>query len=521
MTMTEKLKNVLQRAQDLIITSNLNEAAKILDPLKHEHPFSPDVAKLWCSMAMRSERTKEVPAYAANIYDHVQGDFQKARWAQIMGIASFLLLDLTAAHAHFTNTIHHLTLLAKSGKAPAKKKQVKEQAGTENIFTSGKAEQLLWTTCAELAAQGIPAFPFAGTLLGLVRNGHLLEFDKDLDIAVWIESWEACCQALEKMGWSRVSMGFNYSNYRDYVHSEIGITLDLCGLQHRSDHKIVGGFSLPDYPGEYQRVSVFPEFDLIKRSTECGDVWFPQPPEKILTAFYGDWRTPNPYWDTVISALNLEKFTLLVRCYAYYRLTQRWLSGDLIKAWSYAHQIALKDPDDVTVLRSRQWLERAISYLGQEIPSWPRNRPQKRVYTRMVADLFHEGHVNFLREARALGTHLTVCVVPDTRVLENKGKLPVMPQAERAAVVSACKYVDAVITESPVHTTPEFMEKYGFAIYTFACASEKERIEKYKLCATLPPNMIKEIDYTPGISTSDLVRRILDGAGSTNPASAD
>lgn len=515
--MTEKLKSTLQRAQDLIFTGNLNEAAKILDPLKNEHPLSPDVAKSWCSMAMRAGRTKDVPAYAASIYDYVQDDFQKARWAQIMGTASFLLLDLTAAHAHFTTALNHLTSLAKSGKAPAKKKQAKEQSDTENIFTSGKAGELLWTTCAELASQGIPAFPFAGTLLGLVRNGHLLEFDKDLDIAVWIESWEACCKALENMGWSKVPMGFNYSNYRDYVHSEIGITLDLCGLQHRSDHKIVGGFSLPDHPTEYQRVSVFPKFDLIQRSTEHGNVWFPQPPEKILTAFYGDWRTPNPYWDTVISALNLEKFTLLVRCYAYHRLTQRWLSGDLIKAWSYAHQITLKDPDDVTVLRCRQWLERALSHLGQDIPSWPRNRPQKRVYTRMVADLFHEGHVNFLREARALGTHLTVCVVPDTRVLENKGKLPVMSQAERAAVVSACKYVDAVITESPVHTTPEFMEKHGFTIYTFACASEEERIEKYKLCMTLPPHMIKEIDYTPGISTSDLVRRILNGAGSTNP----
>jgi hypothetical protein len=76
--------------------------------------------------------------------------------------------------------------------------------------------------------------------------------------------------------------------------------------------------------------------------------------------------------------------------------------------------------------------------------------------------------------------------------------------------------VDAVITDSPVKTTPEFMAQHGFAIYTFACASEEERTEKYKLCTTLPPDMIKELVYTPGISTSDLVTRILNGAGSTD-----
>jgi cytidyltransferase-like protein len=169
-------------------------------------------------------------------------------------------------------------------------------------------------------------------------------------------------------------------------------------------------------------------------------------------------------------------------------------------------------------LRSRQWLERAITRLGKEIPMWPKHQRQKRVYTRMVADLFHEGHVNFLQAARALGTHLTVCVVSDERVLENKGKFPVMKQVERAAVVSACKYVDAVVTDTPDSITPAFMQQNGYDIYTFACASEQERRDKYKLCETLPAEMIQELEYTPGISTSDLVARILAGVGSQESA---
>ena len=492
----------------MIRSGNLNEASKILEPLKQAYPESSDIALLWCAMTMRAGRTSEVLSYAIQIFSIVVGDLQKARWAQMMGTACFQSLNLETACSHYSTALNHLMALTRSGKVPANQQSKMAKESPDNIFLSGRAEQLLWETCAALAANGIQSFPFAGTLLGIVRHGHLLAFDKDVDIAVWMENWSDCCELLEKMGWQRTPMSFNYSNYRDYVHSEIGITLDLCGLRLSKAERITGGFSLPGYPDEYQRVSIFPKFDLIQRETMYGKVWFPNPPETILAAFYGNWRTPNPYWDTVVSAVNLEKFTLLVRCFAYYRLIQRWLSGDLVRAWCYAHQIVLKDPDDVICLRSRQWLERALTRLNQAIPEWPSNRPQKRVYTRMVADLFHVGHINFLREAKALGTHLTVFVVSDRRVQENKGKHPVMSQSERAAVVSACKYVDAVVTEGPLYATPEFMQERGYDVYTFACSSEKERQEKYKLCAALPASMIKEIDYTEGISTTDLLARV-------------
>jgi cytidyltransferase-like protein len=510
--MIRKLDELLLQARDLIAVGKLNDADEILGPLKSEYPLSRDVAKLWCALAMRTGRIDDVLTYAAEIYTHVQADFDKAYWAHVLGTANFISLDLPAAHANFSCTLNHLMILAKSGKVPPQREKTTISEPGGNVFVSGKAEKLLWTTCAELAKLGIPAFPYAGTLLGLVRNGSLLDFDKDLDIAVWMESWEACCAVLEGAGWIRSSMRIEYANYRDYVHPELGITIDVCGLQ-RQEQRIVGGFSLPGHSAEYQRVSVFSQFDLIQRNTDYGAVWFPRQPEKILTAFYGDWRTPNPNWDTVISARNLEKFTPLVRCYGYHRLAQCWLLGDLAKTWCYAHQIALKDPDDMLALRSRQWMERALTRLKREIPVWPRNQPQKRVYTRMVADLFHQGHVNFLQAARALGTHLTVCVVSDERVVENKGKLPVMKQAERAAVVATCKYVDAVMTETPINVSPEFMQQHGFDIYTFACASEQERLDKYKLCESLSAEMIHELTYTSGISTSDLVIRILDGAG--------
>lgn len=516
MTMSTPLpesdKKILASAKELLAAGKYNAADDVLEPLKNEYPLSPDVARLWCSLAMRTGRTVEVPAYAEKIYDHVSSDFHKAHWAHVLGTAQFLLLELSQAHAHFSDSLNHLMILAKAGKFPPQREKSLTRQSADNVFASGEAEELLWQTCAALAQAKIPAFPFAGTLLGLIRNGELLDFDKDLDIAVWMDSWQGCCAELEKAGWVRQTMRIDYANYRDYVHPELGITLDVCGLD-KSGKKVIGGFALPGYPDDYQRISVFPPFDLIERNTAAGKIWFPRQPEIILNAFYGDWRTPNPNWDTVLSARNLQKLTLLVRCYGFHRLIQHWLLGNLSKTWCYAHQLALKDPDDVLALRSRQWMEWAMTRLKQALPVWPRSQTSRRVYTRMVADLFHEGHVNFLRAAKALGTHLTVCVVSDERVVENKGKLPVMKQAERAAVVVACEYVDEVMTETPATVSLEFMQQHGFDVYTFACASERERKDKYALCEGLPAAMIHELAYTPGISTSELVNRILDGAG--------
>ncbi|MCP5246122.1 MAG: adenylyltransferase/cytidyltransferase family protein [Burkholderiales bacterium] len=505
--------DALLQAKRYIVNGNLTRAGNQLNALKKKFPMSADVARLWCSWAMRVNRTSEVPVYAKKIYSLAQNDVQKAHWAHLLATAYFFLLDLESSRDYFDRALNHLMAFACSGKAPAARVNRKKQDAGKNLFTSGYAEQLLWSTCTMLAQQDIPAFPFAGTLLGLEREGKLLDFDKDIDIAVWMNAFDACCRILEKNGWSPVPKRIVYRNYRDYVHDESGITLDVCGLEHRNDQLIAGGFSIPEYPAEYQRVSIFPAFELTQRKSALGEIWYPKRPEKILTAFYGDWRTPNPLWDTVISALNLEKFTLLVRCYAYHRLVKHWLSGDLVKAWSYAHQIALKDPDDLLALRSRQWLERIIIRTGQDMPVWPLNRPQRRIYTRMVADLFHVGHINFLKTARSLGTHLTVCVVPDQRVLENKGKLPVMKQSERVVAVAACKYVDAVLTDSPVNATVEFMRLHGFDIYTFACANDKERADKYQQCALLPVEMVRELDYTSGISTTEIVQRILGTSG--------
>ncbi len=130
------------------------------------------------------------------------------------------------------------------------------------------------------------------------------------------------------------------------------------------------------------------------------------------------------------------------------------------------------------------------------------------VYCKIVGDLFHSGHVGFLAAARALGSRLTVCVVPDERVALGKGRRPVMTTAERAAVVAACRHVDAVITDGPRVISPAFMRAGGYDLYAFGARDEAELRGKLADCPDLPESMRHRLPYSPGISTTELIARI-------------
>ncbi len=55
-----------------------------------------------------------------------------------------------------------------------------------------------------------------------------------------------------------------------------------------------------------------------------------------------------------------------------------------------------------------------------------------RVYADIVGDLFHYGHIEFLRQSRALGDYLLVGVHSDDAVLAHKRK-PILTMEESPA----------------------------------------------------------------------------------------
>ena len=116
-----------------------------------------------------------------------------------------------------------------------------------------------------------------------------------------------------------------------------------------------------------------------------------------------------------------------------------------------------------------------------------------RIYARVVADLWHPGHVRFFRAARELGDHLTVSVVPDDRVMAYKGRKPLLDLDARVELVAACRWVDDVITDGPRITTLNFMTSRNFHLYAFGAANPGERTARLDDCRELPAAMRREI----------------------------
>jgi len=70
-----------------------------------------------------------------------------------------------------------------------------------------------------------------------------------------------------------------------------------------------------------------------------------------------------------------------------------------------------------------------------------------RIYTGGTFDLFHAGHVEFLKKCKQLG-EVVVALNTDEFITEYKKKPPVMSYTERLNVLAGCRYVDRVIANT-------------------------------------------------------------------------
>lgn len=68
-------------------------------------------------------------------------------------------------------------------------------------------------------------------------------------------------------------------------------------------------------------------------------------------------------------------------------------------------------------------------------------------YTTGVYDMFHIGHLNVLKNAKALCDYLIVGVSTDELVQKEKNKTPVIPFNERVEIVKAIRFVDKVVPQ--------------------------------------------------------------------------
>ncbi len=100
-------------------------------------------------------------------------------------------------------------------------------------------------------------------------------------------------------------------------------------------------------------------------------------------------------------------------------------------------------------------LARRISATGHKIRSWRRaaetisawrRQGERVVFTNGCFDLLHVGHIALLHQAAGLGARLVVGLNSDASVRRLKGETrPILPEAERAALLAALECVDMVV----------------------------------------------------------------------------
>ncbi len=128
------------------------------------------------------------------------------------------------------------------------------------------------------------------------------------------------------------------------------------------------------------------------------------------------------------------------------------------------------------------------------------------VFTNGCFDLLHAAHVRLLEQARALGEVLVVGINGDRSVRELKGESrPLVPEAERAEVLSALEAVDAVTVfdeatprELIAALLPDVLVKGGD---WGANIVGKEDV-------TAAGGRVVSLPYEQGYSTSELIERI-------------
>ncbi len=83
-------------------------------------------------------------------------------------------------------------------------------------------------------------------------------------------------------------------------------------------------------------------------------------------------------------------------------------------------------------------------------------------YTTGVYDLLHVGHLNLLRNAKAMCDRLIVGVTVD-ELVAYKNKRAVIPFDERIELVRALKYVDIAVPQTSMDKTDAY-ERYRFNV---------------------------------------------------------
>lgn len=207
---------------------------------------------------------------------------------------------------------------------------------------------------------GVEFFLTFGTLLGCLRDDSLISYDTDIDLGYWdgvdiLPMLKDLPKTLFTVRNKPVPGG--KSDLRSVLQDTVNISivyknrvyLDL--YRHwRKDGKILSGFELGATPLLY----AVSEFKLQKTRFLDYEFLIPTMGERYLEECYGNWREPDPYFETSLDSPNLVAgFPPHAQALAYYRTAQRFFDGNHFKGMRLLDKLSnrLAEPDQLLPIR--------------------------------------------------------------------------------------------------------------------------------------------------------------------------
>jgi len=137
------------------------------------------------------------------------------------------------------------------------------------------------------------------------------------------------------------------------------------------------------------------------------------------------------------------------------------------------------------------------------------------VYTGGTFDLVHSGHIRFLKACRRLAGQdgqVVVALNTDAFIEAYKGVAPVMTFDERKEVLLGCRYVDAVVANiggaDSKPSIEQVMPDYVVIGDDWARKDYYAQMQFTRSWLDAMDIQLVYVPYTPGISTTELKKRI-------------
>ncbi len=129
-------------------------------------------------------------------------------------------------------------------------------------------------------------------------------------------------------------------------------------------------------------------------------------------------------------------------------------------------------------------------------------------YTTGVYDMFHIGHLNILKKAKAMCEYLIVGVTTDQLSINRKNKKPVICEQDRVEIVKAIRYVDRVELQEDMDKISA-VKKYGAdAVFVGSDWKGTPAWDNYEKQFAEVGCDVVYLDHTDGISSSILRKKL-------------